>query len=317
MAVSKTRVAEIIEYSLEHTEDAACKAFNIPQETFNRYKREYKKYFGENAELFLTLRKQYTKEELKAIANGGRIVPGYKPAPIINFDGEIITFGVLSDTHIGSADFDERALYMAFEEFQKEKCDFVLHQGDVVEGMMNRPGHVYELSEIGFKAQRDKAISLFRQNPIKMYTIAGNHDDSFNTKLGAGINIVEEICNAVPSMEYIGNGEGDISINGVVIRQFHGLDRGGSYAISYRQQKMVESWTGGIKPNILLTGHDHKSIYLFYRNCHILGSGCIQKQTGFMRGQRLAAHTGFWIVSMCVADGQVKWFQPRWYPFYL
>lgn len=316
MAVSKARIGEIIEFSIESSDEKACEKYDIPMETFNRYKREYKKYFGENADLFLRLRKQYTKEELRSIADGGRIVPGFKKAPIITFDGEIVTFGILSDTHIGSIDTEESFIYKAFDEFQKQKCSFVLHSGDVVEGMMNRPGHVYELSNVGFKSQRDKAIEIFKKNPIKTYMISGNHDDSFNTKLGAGVNIVEEICKDVPNTEYIGNGEGDISVNGIVIRLSHGIDGGASYAISYRQQKMVESWTGGAKPNVLITGHDHKSVYLFYRNCHVIGGGCIQKQTGYMRGKRLAAHTGFWVVTMCVGVGDVKWISPRFYPFY-
>jgi predicted phosphodiesterase len=316
MAVSKERIGEIIEYSIENSEEKACETYSIPMETFNRYKREYKKYFGENAELFLKLRSQYTKEELKAISEGGRIIPGFKKAPIISFAGEEVVFGIMSDTHIGSVDTDDSFILKAFDEFAKRNCAFIVHNGDLVEGMMARPGHVYELSHIGFKAQRDKAIELFQQNKLKTYIIGGNHCDSFNTKLGAGIDIVEEVAKEVPGMEYIGKGEGDISINGVVIRSVHGGDSGASYALSYRPQKMIEAWTGGTKPHILTTGHDHKAFYMFYRNCHVVGGGCLQKQTGFMRGKRLAAHVGFWIVRMGIGHADVKWMEPRFYPFY-
>lgn len=316
MPVGKERVSEIVDYSILHGDDETCKMFSIQRTALDRYKRTYREYFGESADLLMKLKKQYTNEELRAIANGGRIVPGFKKVPIVNFEADEIVFGVIGDTHFGSIYTDENMFLSALEQFEKNGCQFMVHGGDVVDGMMSRPGSVYELSHIGFNAQRDESIRLLSQWKKPMYLISGNHDDSFNTKLNAGVCIVEEICKAIPNATYLGNGEGDLSINGCVIRLFHGIDPGASYALSYRQQKIIEAITGGTKPNLLISSHAHKAIYIFYRNVHALESGCIQKQTAYMRGKRSAAMTGFWIIRAGLRNGSVIYFSPTFYPFY-
>ena len=108
---------------------------------------------------------------------------------------------------------------------------------------------------------------------------------------------------------------GDLLVGGIKITLWHGED-GSSYSYSYRTQKIIESMAGGTKPNILLTGHVHKAYYFFDRNIHAVGSGCIQAQTAWMRGKRLAAHPGFWIVEATVHDGSVVKFQPTFHAFY-
>jgi len=81
-------------------------------------------------------------------------------------------------------------------------------------------------------------------------------------------------------------------------------------------QKIIEAFTGGEKPNVLLTAHTHKALYLFDRNIHAVSTGSIQRQSGFMRYKRLAAHTGFWIIGGKIRDGEIVQFTPTWYPFY-
>lgn len=69
-------------------------------------------------------------------------------------------------------------------------------------------------------------------------------------------------------------------------------------------------------PNIYLTGHHHKAIYLYYRGIHCLEAGTFEAQTPWMRGKRLAAHVGGWIVTLHVdAEGNIKRFIPEWIPF--
>ena len=71
------------------------------------------------------------------------------------------------------------------------------------------------------------------------------------------------------------------------------------------------------KPNILLLGHTHKALYIFERNIHCVSLGCLQQQSSWMKGKRIAAHTGFWIIEVCINETGVAWFQPRFYPFYV
>jgi hypothetical protein len=101
-----------------------------------------------------------------------------------------------------------------------------------------------------------------------------------------------------------------------VVELNHPLD-GGSYALSYSTQKSIDAMTGGEKPNILLTGHHHKAMYLFYRNIHALECGTFEAQSAWMKGKRLAAHVGGWICTVHVDDnGNVTRFIPEFVPFY-
>jgi len=119
-------------------------------------------------------------------------------------------------------------------------------------------------------------------------------------------------------MTYLGHDEGDITLSTapVTIRLWHGED-GSSYAHSYRIQKIVESFTGGDKPHVLFCGHAHKHTYMFERHIHCIGAGSMQTQSKWMRGKRLASHTGFWIIKMVVNDKGVGSFAPQWFPFYI
>jgi hypothetical protein len=35
-----------------------------------------------------------------------------------------------------------------------------------------------------------------------------------------------------------------------------------------------------------------------------------------MRGKKLAAHVGFWVLDLIIGDKEIKSLQARWYPFY-
>jgi predicted phosphodiesterase len=217
--------------------------------------------------------------------------------------------------HFGSIYTDPNMTLEAIKVFDKEKVDIVVCAGDIVEGMMGRPGDVYELSHIGYKAQRDESIRVLSNIKQPFYSISGNHDASYNSKHGVGANIVEDICSNLSNATYLGHDEGDISVKGIMIRLFHGGD-GAGYAISYRGQKIIEALSGGEKPNLLITGHSHKSIYMFNRNVHYIEAGTLQMQSSWMRGKKLAAHVGFSIANLTIKDKEIKSLQYTWYPFY-
>jgi predicted phosphodiesterase len=257
-----------------------------------------------------TIEDRYSPEEIKLLMEPRQSFSHES----ISFDGDMVTLGVMTDTHIGSSYTDESHILSALAEFERQGVSAILHAGDVTEGMSGRDGHVYELSRIGYKAQRDAAVALFGTASAPMYFISGNHDRWYLRRGDIGADIVGDIAERLDA-KYLGHDEGDLTINGVVVRLWHGEDAG-SYAVSYRLQKIVESFTGGEKPNVLIAGHTHKSAYLFDRNVHVVSAGSIQSQSKWMRGKRIAAHRGFWILRMAVADNEVKSFQPTWYPIY-
>ncbi len=178
--ISNDKLQEVLDFYSIKGEQETLKAFGLKQDSLRRYLDEAKLrgYSGiDTTKNIRAILDNYTEEEIRAIANGGRITPGYAKVPIISFEGERIRIGHITDTHIGSTFFDDHRLYQAFDEFKKEGVDFITHSGDVSEGMSNRPGHIYELSEIGFQRQKDKCVELFSQwNDTDIYAIAGNHD---------------------------------------------------------------------------------------------------------------------------------------------
>lgn len=318
MPINKERAKEVVEYLTLHGKSETVKHFDITEESLSRYTRFAKQYGVaevDKSKLLSKIAQTYSDDELKAIANGGRIVPGLAKVPVVNFDGDRVRIGAITDTHIGSLNFSEQRLYQAFEEFKKEKVDFITHSGDVTEGMSHRAGHVYDLSEIGYDKQKAKAIEIFSQwTDSQIYAIDGNHDRWFIKSNGA--LIVKDIATQLDNFNFIGHDEGDISINWkAVVKLWHGED-GNSYALSYRLQKILESLSGGEKPSVIICGHTHKYVKIFERNVYAISAGSIQSQTPWMRGKRIAAHVGFCIIDIYVNKSGVCKFSDTWYPFY-
>jgi len=316
----RERILEVLLYVQAHGEDETIKHFNLKPETLTRYKRAAKDQYdieiSENPTSIKKIIERYTEKELAAIAEGGRVIPGQDPIPVVDFSGQRIRFGGITDTHLGSIYTQPDHLFQAIKEFKKEGCDFIVHSGDVTEGMSRRQGHVYELSHIGYDAQRDHSVECLNQWDKKIYMISGNHDFWYMQNSDTGANIVSDIADKLKNAEYLGHDEGNISLKGrATLRLFHGTD-GSSYAISYRLQKLVESLTGGDKPSILFTGHVHKQGNFFIRHIHCFGGGCIQTQTKWMRGKRIEAHTGFWVIDAYVADRGISKITSTFYPFY-
>jgi predicted phosphodiesterase len=321
MKITPATLAKYIDAVEDIGIDHAAKKFGVSRETMRRYVRYSKKKNEKSSKkkpdenILRQIRDRYTDEELKALISGSL---GTKADThcIHDFSGETITIGLMTDTHIGSKYTMTSMIDDAFREFDRAGVDIICHCGDVTEGLSNRPGHVYELTHIGYHAQLQEARDVFSRAPAHVFVIDGNHDRWY--KQSSGAHIIEELCRDNDDMTYLGHDEGDIALSGapVTIKLWHGED-GSSYAHSYRIQKIVESFTGGEKPHVLFCGHAHKHMYMFERHIHCIGAGSMQTQSKWMRGKRLASHTGFWIVRMRINDKGVGSFAPEWFPFYV
>lgn len=239
-----------------------------------------------------------TEGELRALASSSR----YQPTPAKQLRAPKIAktrkmkFGVITDTHIGHSKFKEELFARSVQDFKD--VDAILHPGDHLEGMSGRPGHVYELAQVGYQRQFNRACELYALYDGKpMYGIDGNHDQWFKAKGDIGIIVGENLAQKVPGYTHLGEWEGDLKIDGLWIKLFHAND-GTAYANSYKGQQLVNSLTGGEKPHLIFQGHYHKSLYQFTRNVHMFDCGTLCGQTQFMRGKKLAAHLGYWIVTV-------------------
>ena len=228
----------------------------------------------------------------------------------------IIRFGVVSDTHLCSKWQQLTHLSAMYDIFEREGIEIVYHAGDITEGVNMRRGHEYEVFKHGTDEQQQYVIDNYpKRKGIITKFITGNHDHS-GIK-AAGHDIGYPIERARDDMVYLGMSNAKIELTpNCVLELNHALD-GNAYALSYAIQKRIDAMSGGEKPSILIDGHHHKMIYLFYRNIHAFEAGTFQSQTPWMRGKRLPAHMGGWIIEIHVDDeGTIQRCGAEFFPFY-
>lgn len=215
-----------------------------------------------------------------------------------NFSNKRVRIGIMGDMHIGHQNFRPDMVDKAFKFYKREGVDAIYQCGDILEGMSGRPGHIYELSQIGFQPQINYAEQILSRAPTDIHFITGNHDQWYLKKHDAGVDVGEELEKRLSHLHYLGMNEADVELApGVIFKLFHPND-GSAYAQSYKLQKLVESFTEEEKPSILAEGHYHKALYMHTRGVHGYEAGCFEDQSEFMRLKKLPAHVGFWMVDL-------------------
>lgn len=203
-----------------------------------------------------------------------------------------------------------------YDIFKQEGIETVYHAGDITEGVNMRQGHEYEVFKHGVDEQAQYVINNYpKRLGITTKFISGNHDHSGIKS--AGHDIGYPIAKARDDMIYMGMSNAKVELTpSCVLEINHPLD-GSAYALSYTIQKRIDSMSGGEKPSMLIDGHHHKMIYLFYRNIHAFEAATFQAQTAWMRGKRLPAHMGGWIYEIHVDDeGTIQRCSGTFFPFY-
>lgn len=301
------RIQEIANTYASHGKDSVLTTYAIQEETLKRYLRQYRVQFGqeayENIILTAKIREKYSKDEIKRLVDEKASGLNKINVETVKLGGDNkIKFAALSDLHLGSIFTSEDFILKAIDYINKQELDFVLLNGDITEGMSSREGHVYELSHIGYHSQKEYAVQLLSQIKHKMYMISGNHDLWYFKKNGA--RIVHDICTEIDNATFMGEDFATLKVpDGPDIGLWHGgADGGGAYARSYRMQKIIESINIEDRPQILLTGHDHKYVSIYTGGTYGLGCGCIQSQSNWMKGKRLEANVGF-ILAEASFDG--------------
>jgi predicted phosphodiesterase len=296
----------------------ASKKLGIKRETLRRYNREYKSRKAETEKPFddkiiKQLRERFSPDELRRLLSSSHFT---NKGTRVNhsFDGKHIRIGYFTDPHLGSIYTDPSLIYQMFDMFKKEKIDFIALTGDIFEGLSHRAGHCYECSHLGYSKQISHGREVFAQwTDTPIYAIDGNHDRWYIKSNGAFIG--EELARDLENFTFLGHDEGDIDLGSVTIKLWHGED-GSSYAYSYRVQKIIESLTGGEKPNVLLCGHTHKAFYVYDRHVHCVSGGAMQRQSKWMRAKRAQSHLGFWIIDMVINSEGVARFKPEFFALY-
>lgn len=227
-------------------------------------------------------------------------------------DCKKITIGVVSDSHLCSKVQQLHMLNTAYRYFYENGINIVYNCGDIVDGDYSnkRPAHIYSRFCNGVDEQSDYVIDMYPKiDGIETFFIQGSHDETH--KLNGGATLGRIIDNGRNDLHYLGQDHADVVLDKTTIRLRHpggGVSKYRSRSI----QHTIDSMQTGNKPNALLEGHYHKSLYLFYRNVHgvLVPSLCYQSQ--YMERKDISNIMGFYDIDMYVDDkGDIQYFTPR------
>lgn len=209
-------------------------------------------------------------------------------------------FGFSSDQHLGSKYERLDVLNSLYDKFVAHGVDRVFNAGNYIDGEARFNAH--DLKIRGLDAQIDYLCDKFpERDGLKTYVVSGDdHEGWYGQKFGIDIGAaVARRMKELKRRDWVNLGfmESFIRLEHAKTGECSHLlvmhpGGGSSYADSYRPQKIVESFSGGEKPGVLLIGHYHKLGYYPIRNVHAIQSGCTQDQTPFMRKKGIQAHVG-------------------------
>ena len=210
-------------------------------------------------------------------------------------DLEHLRLLLISDTHLASK-FDRLdILRYLYEKAEDKGVNYVLHSGDVTDGLSGRQQQLYDLKEASYTGQRDYVIDKYPKSEIPTYMISGNHDLWWVKQCGA--DIVKDICNKRDDLTYLGSDCEDLQIGKLKIRLYHGKG-GGSYAKSYKLQKYLDAIPLEERPHILQTGHIHQAFYMKQDKTHCFQTSCLQDLTPFERSMGFNNDKSCWWVDV-------------------
>lgn len=224
-------------------------------------------------------------------------------------DKNVLKFGLYGDTQIGSLYQRMDALKVFYERCADEGVTKMCMAGDLVDGWRVYRGQEFELRPdgIGWPRQREIFVNEMPYFPdMDTYFITGNHDSSFKSLVGLVVG--DEIQAIRPDWKFIGADTGQVDFTTesghkfkvMMIHPGGGINQ---YALSYKPQRIIESLSGGQKPDLIGIGHYHKAFFIpAYRNMVGICVGCFQSQTPFMARQSIAAHVGGWIITVTLGD---------------
>lgn len=202
---------------------------------------------------------------------------------------------LISDTHLASKYDRLDILRYLYDEADKKGVNYILHSGDLTEGLSGRPQQLHELKETSYTGQRDYVIDKYPKGDIPTYLVAGNHDLWWVRQCGA--DICKDISNNRDDIHYLGSDCEDLRIGKLKIRMYHGSG-GGAYAKSYKLQKYLDSIDVEERPHILQTGHIHQAFFMLQGKTHCFQTSCLQDLTPYERSKGLENSKSCWWVDI-------------------
>src|ERR1035437_1654490 len=233
--------------------------------------------------------------------------------------------GVVSDNHLCNKHSRLDVLNAAYDDFEREGITDVFNSGNWIDGehKFTRPESIVRP---GMDAQIEYLLENYPQKKgITTHYIAGDdHEGWYQQRECIEIGLYLQLCAEKAGrhdLKYLGYAEADVPLKSpggtIVMRVVH-PGGGSAYAISYTDQKRVESYQGGKKPQIEIVGHYHKYNVGYPREVYTVQAGCTCDQTLFMRKKRLQAMVGYCIIEIQqdTTDGHLCRARHEFIPFY-
>lgn len=209
-------------------------------------------------------------------------------------------FGFCGDNHLGSKYERLDVLHDLYDKFAAAKVDRVFNAGNWIDGEARF--NMHDLAVHGMDNQLAHLAENYPQRKgIVTYAVAGDdHEGWYGQREGIDIGRHAERVmreHGRSDWKHVGYMESFITLrcydtgHSAKLLLMH-PGGGSAYAYSYRPQKIVESFSGGEKPAVLLMGHYHKISHNVIRNVWAIQCGCTQDQTPFMRKKSIDAHVG-------------------------
>lgn len=212
---------------------------------------------------------------------------------------EHIKLLLISDTHLASKYDRLDILRYLYQEAEDKNVNYILHSGDLTEGLSGRPQQLFELKEASYTGQRDYVIDKYPKSDRPTYFIAGNHDLWWIKQCGA--DICQDIANNRDDLHYLGSDCEDLKIGKLRIRLYHG-NGGTAYAKSYKLQKYLDAIPSEELPHILQTGHVHNSFYMKQGKTHCFQTSCLQDLTPYARSLGFNSDKSCWWIAINFDD---------------
>ena len=193
-----------------------------------------------------------------------------------------LKIGIVSDSHLCSISQQKTHLNTTYDIFENEGITSVYHCGDLLAGVGVYPGQDDEIFRHTQEDQTDYAIEHYPQRKgIKTYTISGNHDLVFLKRRGG--DPIKRLSLERKDIIYLGRYSATVQLAKNCSMYLLHPDGGKAYALSYKPQKLVESFEGGAKPNIACMGHYHSYDLCCPRNVWSIMVPCFETSTLFTR----------------------------------
>lgn len=207
-------------------------------------------------------------------------------------------WGVFSDPHFCSIYERPDLVHQFYKKCAEEEVKGVLCAGDLTAGNGTVfKGQYQELKIFGVDKQTDYICSIWPDTELMTYTISGNHDlDVFKT---SGIDIVQNICDRLDNVTYLGKIGATLITNGISIYLHHG-DGGLGSIRSYKPQKLIDAMED--LPNIAIFGHWHVTDHMpKYRGVISICPGCFESKSEYLTKKGLNPDIGGVILELTIA----------------